>query len=346
LSKDASADDIKKAYRKLSKEWHPDKHKGDKGAEDRFKEINQAYETLSDPQKKSAYDQFGSTGNGPGGGPNFGGFDFSGFGNTADFSDIFEGFFGGRQRQKVQEEGANREVRIAIEFMDAVRGAQKMIRLPRLVTCTTCEGSGAEAGAKIITCATCGGTGQVTRTVNSFFGQIQQRMICAQCEGSGKVPEKPCHTCKGSGRIEDTVDVTVDIPAGIDNGQTLSIRGQGDAGLRGAASGDLYVHVRVNPDPRFVREGDDVHSSVRIPVVEAILGGTVEVETVQGSSTVTIPEGTQPGTVLRMRDKGIVRLGTSRHGDHYVTVQVEIPKKLSKAERKVVEEWGELRKEN
>lgn len=349
LSRNASPEDVKKAYRKMSKEWHPDKHKGEKGVEDKFKEINEAYEVLSNPQKKQMYDQFGSTGGGQaGGGQGFGGFDFSGFGNGgADFGDIFENFFGGAARGQpaARTEGADREIEITIDFTDAVTGARLPVRMQKLAGCTTCGGSGAEPGTKIVTCSTCGGAGQTVRTVNSFFGQIQQRGVCPACSGSGKVPESPCRTCKGEGRLQEPLEVEIDVPAGIDDGQTLRIRGRGDAGLRGSQSGDLYVHIRVRPDPRFKREGSDIRSQVNVPVIDAILGGSAEVETVQGATTVQVPEGMQPGQVFRIRGKGMPHLGSSRHGDHYVTINVDIPKKLGRKERKLLEEWRGMNSE-
>lgn len=334
VSRDASQEDIKKAYRKMSKEWHPDKHKGDKSAEDKFKEINQAYEVLSDETKRRNFDQFGSAG-GPGGGFNGAGFDFNG----ADFGDIFGSFFGGSGRaQAPRTGGQDREIELTVDFADIIAGSRKTFRLPRLMKCDTCSGNGAEPGSAIITCKTCAGTGQTVRTVNSFFGQIQQRGVCQTCEGSGKVPEKPCRTCSGAGRVQHTGDVTVDIPAGIDNGQTLRIRQQGDAGLRGESPGDLYVHLRIRPDPRFERDGSDIRSQVTVPVIDAILGGEVEVETVLGATTVQVPEGMQPGQVFRIRGKGLPHLGSSKHGDHYVEIGIEVPKKLSRSERKILED--------
>lgn len=346
LAKDASPDDIKKAYRKQSKEWHPDKHKGDKTAEDRFKEVNEAYEVLSNPEKKRMYDQFGSTGGqGGGAGPGAGGFDFSGFGGSGDMGDIFESFFSGMRGQSVDPaQGTDREIEITISLKDAFAGARYPLRMQLLVACERCDGKGAEPGTDISTCDTCGGTGQTVRTVNSFFGRIQQRGICPTCSGSGKVPKSPCKECKGEGRIAKNVDVTVDVPAGIDEGQILRIRGQGDAGMRGKPAGDLFVRVHVAPDSRFEREGADIRSSIDVPVIDAILGGTVEVETVQGSATVQVPEGMQPGQVFRLRGKGLPVLGSSRLGDHYVVLNVEIPKKLSRAERKIMEEWKEMQK--
>lgn len=349
LSKGATPEEIKSAYRKKSKEWHPDKHKGDKAAEDKFKEINEAYEILGDAQKKQQYDQFGTTGNMGGGGGGFGGFDFSGFQNGADafsdLGDIFGSFFGGQKEGgRDPNQGDNREVEIIITLQEVLHGVQHPIDLRRLNTCSTCTGSGAEPGSKVIKCDTCGGTGQVTRSVHSFFGQIQQRSVCNSCGGSGTIPEKKCHTCRGEGRIADTVRVTIDIPAGIDNGQALRISKQGDSGRRGGPAGDLYVRIRVRPDARFERQGMDIRSTVAIPAVDAILGGEVDVDTVDGTSTLSIPEGTQPGQIFRIKGKGLPELGRTSHiGDHYVVVNVEIPKKLSKAERKILEEWKSAR---
>ncbi len=356
LSKGATPEEIKSAYRKMSKEWHPDKHKGDSKAEDKFKEINEAYEVLSDTQKKQQYDQFGRTGNGPNagggaGGGGFGGFDFSGFQGGADgfsdLGDLFGNFFGGggRQQAKDMNRGENREVEITITLKDVLEGVKFPIDLKRLNVCDLCSGSGAEKGAKTITCTTCGGTGQVVRSVNSFFGQIQQRAVCSTCGGSGNIPEKKCHKCHGEGRTQETVRVTIDIPAGIENGQALRIRDQGDAGRRNAPSGDLLVHIRVQADSRFEREGVHIYSSVAIPVVDAALGGTVDVDTVHGVSTLSIPEGTQPGQTFRIKGKGLPELGRTAHiGDHFVVVTVEVPKKLSKQERKILEEWRDIQK--
>ncbi len=349
LSRSASADDIKKAYRRLSKELHPDKHKGDKGAENTFKEVNEAYETLSNPQKKQMYDQFGTTGNGaggfrPGAGGGFGGFDFSGGnGQAFDFGDLFEGFFGGGGgRQRGPAKGADVEVAIEIEFADSVSGLSRALEFEALRACSECKGDGAAPGSKVSACSECGGTGQVTRVASSFFGQVQQRMQCPKCRGSGKVPDKACPRCDGTGRRRERAKVTVDVPAGIADGQTLRVRGEGNAGERAAAAGDLYVHVRVEPDPRFAREGDDIHSTLVVSVPDAILGAEMTVQTVQGPVTLKVPAGTQSGQMLRIKGKGMPVLQTSRHGDHFVTVTVEIPSKLSREERKLVEEWKKL----
>lgn len=355
LKRAASADEIKQAYRKLSKEWHPDKHKGDKKAEDKFKEINEAYEALNDPKKKQMYDQFGTTGPGSGTGSGAGGFgagfqgfDFSGFtggGQRVEFSDLFEGFFGGggKRGRPREERGDDREISVTISFAESVSGVQQSLRIRKLGACKTCSGSGAEPGAKVITCEECGGTGQIVRQSQSFFGMIQQAVLCPKCRGSGKVPEKPCRTCSGEGRVAEDATVTIDIPAGIADGQSLRIRGSGDAARQSGTSGDLYVRIHVEPDQRFVREGDDIRSSVSISVPDAILGTDIPVETVNGAVQLKIPAGTQSGQVFRIKQKGMPVLNTSRFGDHYVTVTVEIPAKLSREERRLLEEWKGLR---
>lgn len=350
ISKSASQDEIKAAYRKMSKELHPDKHKGDKGKEEKFKEVNQAYETLSDPKKRQMYDQFGeagarSGGSGFGGGQGFGGFDFSNFqqGDLSGFADMFGDLFGGGRAQREPLEGGDREVSIMLTLHDVIRDAERTIRIRKFEVCPECTGSGAEKGSKMVQCPECSGTGQVTRITQSLFGRMQQRMMCSTCKGAGKIPEKPCRKCSGEGRVETTVDVTVRIPAGIDDGQTLRVRGQGDAGRRGAAHGDLFVHVRIEPDSRFEREGSDIRSTVNVPAIDAILGTEISVDTLQGAVTLKIPEGTQPGTIHRMKGKGLPQLSSSRHGDHYVTVNVEIPRKLSRHERKLLEEWRATR---
>ncbi len=350
IKKEASADEIKQAYRKMSKELHPDKHKGEKEAENKFKEVNEAYEVLSNPQKKQMYDQFGSAdmngAGGFGGGTGSGGFDFSGFqnGDAVNFGDLFESFFGGAggARGRRTEKGDDREVALTISFKETVTGSKKTIRIRKLGPCSHCSGSGAEPGSQVITCPDCSGTGQIVRTAQSFFGTVQQRVVCPRCGGSGKTPERACTKCEGEGRRAEDIDVTVDIPAGIDDGQTLRVRGEADAGRRGAPAGDLYVRIRVTPDERFEREGPDIRSSISIPVVDAVLGTEVEVQTVHEPITLKIPAGTQPDQVFRLKSKGIPVLSTSRYGDHYVTVHVEVPTKLSRKEKELLEEWKKL----
>lgn len=346
LSRGASADEVKRSYRRLSKELHPDKHKGDKVAEERFKSVNEAYEVLSNPEKKKMYDQFGTTG-GPGsGGHGSGGFDFSGFADAGNFADIFESFFGGsRARGGAREErGADREMELSIDLPEVLSGARRKVSVSLERICKKCKGTGAEEGAQIVTCVECSGTGQISRSAQSFFGVIQQRSICSKCRGSGRVPEKPCRECGGEGRREETFELSIDIPAGIEDGQTLRVRGEGDAGRRNATAGDLYVTVRVSPHKVFVRDGVDIKNETTISVLDATLGAEIEVSTLHGSVILRVPEGTQPGQVFRLKGKGVPRLNTSRMGDHYVTVHVEVPKKLSRAERKLLEELRDIRR--
>jgi molecular chaperone DnaJ len=349
VSKGASQDDIKSAYRKLSKELHPDKHKGDKSKEDRFKEVNQAYEVLGDPQKRQRYDQFGeagaNAGSGFGGGQGFGGFDFSGFqqGDMGGFADLFGDLFGGQRAQRQSDEGGDLEVQISLPLKDVIAETERTFKVRKFITCDHCTGTGSEKGTQMKTCPECTGTGQVTRTAQSLFGRIQQRMLCPTCKGAGKIPEKPCKKCDGEGRVQENATVTIKIPAGIDHGQTLRIRGEGHAGRRKAASGDLYVHIRIEKDPRFTREGADIHGHAMVHVLDAILGTEISVETLHGNVTLKVPEGTQPGTVLRIKGKGLPVLSSSRHGDHFVEIHVEIPKKLSRSERRILEDWKSSR---
>ncbi len=348
VERNASQEDIKRAYRKLSKELHPDRHKGDKDAEQRFKEVNQAYEILNDPKKRQMYDQFGATGSGGAGNGPFGGFDFSAFqgGDFSGFGDLFETFFGGSVgggRKRGSGRGRDLEVEMEVEMAEVVMGVKKSLTLERQRRCTECDGTGAEKGASIVTCRECGGTGQVTKTAQSFFGAIRQSFVCPTCGGSGKMPERVCKPCGGTGRVRHREAVTVSIPAGIRDGQTLKLTGEGDAGERGTAAGDLYILIHVRPDRRFERDGDDVHAIVTISVIDAILGTEIPVATVHGEVTLKIPAGTQPDQVLRIKGNGMPLLHSSRLGDHYVHVKVEVPAKLSRAEQKLLEEWKKLR---
>jgi molecular chaperone DnaJ len=346
VARDASESEIKKAYRDMSKLWHPDKHKGEKKAEDKFKEINEAYEVIGNAKRKQQYDQFGSAGGPSGGGSaGAGGFDFSGFqqGDMGDLGDMFSSFFGGQQgggrgRQRSNNRGRDIQVRITIDFIDVVKGAKKVIAIEKFVICQDCSGSGAADNGKLITCTDCNGTGQVTHTAQSFFGTIQQAVICGKCQGSGQVPEKPCTNCKGEGRKRDKAEITIDVPAGIHDGQTLRLQGQGDAGSHGDASGELYVQIQVKKDPKFIRDNDDIRTEINVSVLDAILGTDVKVQTVHGEVTLKIPAGTQPNQVMRLKGKGLPVLSSSRTGDHFVTVKIEVPKKLSKQEKKLYEE--------
>lgn len=351
LSHGASIDEVKQAYRKLSKELHPDKHKGDKAAEARFKEVNEAYEVLGNPQKKEMFDRFGTTGGqaGFGGAGGTGGFDFGNmhfgdFGAAGDFADLFGSFFGGaHSTERAEGSGADLEGSITVTLVEVLNGADRKLNVRRHSVCATCDGSGAAKGSALASCKECGGTGQIVRSTRSFFGVIQQSFLCPVCKGRGKVPERPCSACRGEGRTQTTEEILVHIPPGVSEGQTLRIRGKGHAGARGAKAGDLYVSVHVEEDPRFTRDGSDIRSALTLSVLDAILGTTAKVETLHGSLELKIPEGTQPGQVFRLRGKGLPELQGKHVGDHYVEMVVDIPKKLSREERKIVEEWRGMR---
>lgn len=353
IGKTATEADIKQAYRKLSRALHPDKHpstgsgQAKKEAESKFKEVNEAYEVLSDAKKRQAYDRFGSAdssgfGGGGGGFQGFGGegFDPSQFGDLGDmFSSFFGGASGGGRHREAQTRGRTVETELHISFADAVTGLERQITFETQVTCSDCSGSGAAAGSSMKTCGECGGTGAVTRTTRSVFGNISQSVLCGTCRGSGKVPEQPCKKCGGEGRMQEKKTVNVRIPAGIDDGQSLRLTGEGEAGRQGGASGDLMIHIGVRSDPRFHRDGDDIRSTLPLPVIDALLGTEVSIETVHGVTKVSIPAGTQPGQVLRLKGKGMPVVNTSRHGDHFVTVDILVPTKLSKEQKKLLEEY-------
>ena len=345
VSRDASPSEIKGAYRKLSKKYHPDKVKGDKGSEDKYKQINRAYEALSDPKKKQAYDQFGSE-DGPQFGGGQGGFSgFSGGGAGFEgFGDIFDTFFGGGrgQTRTRDQRGRTIQVGVVVSMEEAFHGTTKKIRIKTHISCSSCKGSGVKKGSKQKSCSTCNGIGQVTRSAQSFFGVVQQSMMCESCKGSGKVPESPCSSCGGEGREVGQEEIKVEIPPGINTGQTLRVSGKGEAGRQGAGAGDLHVVVDVQPDSRLNRNRDDLHTEVNVSAADAVLGTEIKIETFGGSVTLKVPAGTQPGQTLRVKGKGMPVLSSSRHGDLYVTVEVEIPKRVGRKEKGL---WEELRGE-
>lgn len=340
ISRTASDAEIKRAFRKLAKEHHPDATgKTDANAETRFKEISNAYETLSDPKKRQMYDQFGDAGANMGGEQGFnpgqyGGFDFGGF-QGGDFGNIFETFFGGQGGQRRAQRGEDIGTELSLVFEDSVRGATKELAYERVAECATCKGSGAAAGSKRVKCDTCEGSGQVRRQQRTILGSIVTARPCPTCAGEGTVPEQRCATCAGSGTKRTTERLKVRIPAGIADGDTMRIPGKGNAAT-GVPSGDLYIRMQVRPSREFQREGMDIHSSRTITVPQAALGAEVDVQTVQGPVVLKIPAGTQSGTVLRLKGKGIAPEGREP-GNHLVTVVVEIPKKLSKEEKKLYE---------
>ena len=341
VGRGASADEIKKAYRKLTRKYHPDAHQGDSEAEKKYKEINEANEVLSDPQKRAQYDQFGYVGDMPPGG-DFGG--FGGFGG-ADFGDLFGDLFGsafsGAGRRTVDPNAPRRgndlEYTMQISLEDAYRGITKKIEVPRLETCPHCGGSGAEPGTNAETCPTCGGRGQVQQTVNTPFGQMAQVTACPTCHGKGKVIKAPCRECRGQGRVRKKHSVDVKIPAGIDTGIRLRVSSQGEAGINGGPSGDLFLLIEVKPDRRFQRKGDDLNTSVDILYPQAVLGCEVKIETFDGSETLDIPAGTQPGSKLRIKGRGMPRLRGKGNGDMNILVRVSISKDPSAKERELLE---------
>lgn len=347
VNKGASDDEIKKAYRKLAKKYHPDLNPDDSSAEQKFKEVSEAYEILSDKEKRARYDQFGHAGVDPnfGAGGNTGGFGgFGGFDMGDIFGDIFGGGFGGfggrSSTRRGPQRGSNVSAEVTITFKEAAFGCEKEINLYRIETCPDCSGSGAKPGTEVTTCSVCGGRGQVTTTQRTILGNMQTVTTCSACGGKGKVAKEPCGKCAGKGRVKKGRKIKVKIPAGIDDGQTISLSGQGNAGEQGAPSGDLYVSVYVKPSSTFERNGFDVSYKMDISFAEAALGATVEVPTLDGKVKYEIPEGTQPGTVFRFKGKGIPYLKRSGRGDQYVMVNVVVPKKLSGKQKELLREFA------
>ncbi|SEG80993.1 molecular chaperone DnaJ [Marinobacterium lutimaris] len=339
VPRDASDRDIKKAYRRLAMKYHPDRNPDDKAAEDKFKEISEAYEVLSDAQKRAAYDQFGHAGvDGQGGG--FGG---GGFGGGGDFSDIFGDVFGdifggggggGRRRSSVQR-GADLRYNLDLNLEEAVRGCEKTLKVPTLVGCEVCDGTGAKPGTSAKTCGTCGGIGQV-RMQQGFFS-VQQ--TCPTCRGEGKVISDPCNSCHGQGRVEETKTLQVKIPAGVDTGDRIRLTGEGEAGTHGGPAGDLYVQVNVLQHPIFERDGKHLYCEVPISFVDAALGGELDVPTLDGRVKLKIPAETQTGKLFRLRGKGIAPVRGGSTGDLMVKVTVETPVSLSSRQKELLKEF-------
>ncbi len=334
VEKSASGADIKKAYRQLAKKYHPDINKEDDAAQN-FKDVNEAYQVLSDDEKRSQYDQFGhsafESGGGSGGYGGFSGFD--------GFSDIFDSFFGGggsRARRNGPMRGSDVEVQLRIEFEEAAFGVKKNIKITRKENCDTCEGTGAKKGTNIKTCETCGGAGQVRQAQRSILGMIENIVTCPRCGGSGKQIETPCNACGGTGRANKQQTINVTIPAGIDNGQILTLSGQGEAGIRGGGSGDLHVHILVKPHKRFVREGYNLKLDMDISFAQAALGCELEIPTLEETIKYTIPPGTQTATTFRLRGQGIKYLRTDKKGDLFIKVNVVVPKKLTDEQKELI----------
>lgn len=339
VSKNASKDEIKKAFYKLAHKYHPDKKDGD---EAKFKEVNEAYQILSDDTKRQQYDTYGQTFNGAGAqGGGFGGFDFSGFQNGGGFNinmddigDIFGDFFGGFTGNKSRKpKGQDISIEILVSFKESIFGTERTINLTRVVICDPCEGSGAKKGTKLKSCPTCKGSGKIQDSRMSFFGGILVR-TCDTCSGSGKVPEEKCSTCSGAGVQRKKEEVMLSVPPGIEDGQTLQVAGYGDA-VKGGIPGNLYVHIRVQKNTHFSRRGDALLYTHTITLSDAILGATHTIETLDGKLDVVIPEGTQPGSVIKIKEKGVPKHKT--RGDLLITIEVKIPEKMSKKAREYVE---------
>lgn len=345
VDRNATKEDIKKAYRKLAHQYHPDKSGGD---EEKFKRVNEAYQVLSDEQKRSQYDQFGQTfenTGGPGGGP-FGGFNIN-MEDLGGIGDIFDTFFGGRggtrSRQSVRR-GNDIAMDVTISFKDSAIGTKESIS-PRIYqTCEHCRGNGAEPGTPIETCTTCGGQGTVTQTRQTPLGVFSNNSVCPTCRGEGKQAKEPCSQCRGEGREMRERKLEVDIPAGIADGQQIRLDGKGEVPERGGLAGDIYITVHIRPDKHLSRAGNDVRSQESISFADAALGITRKVSTLEGNEAVTIPAGTQPGTEFRLERKGFPDIQSGAKGDHIVTVQVEVPKKLSRKQKKLLEEFESNKK--
>ena len=336
VSKNASQDEIKKAYRKLSKKYHPDINK-EPGAEEKYKEVQEAYETLSDDQKRAAYDQYGPDGaNGFGGQGGFGGFDGgAGFGG---FEDIFSSFFGGgaTRNPNAPRQGDDLQYRVNLSFEEAIFGAEKEVHYNREATCKTCSGSGAKPGTSPVTCGRCRGQGVINVDTQTPLGMMRRQVTCDVCHGTGQEIKEPCQTCHGTGHEKQSHKVSVKIPAGVETGQQIRLAGQGEAGFNGGPYGDLFVIINVNPSDKFTRDGSTIYYTLNISFVQAALGDTVEVPTVHGNVEMTIPAGTQTGKTFRLKGKGAPRLRGGSQGDQHVTVKIVTPTKLNDAQKEAL----------
>ena len=344
VAKTATDDEIKKAYRTLAKKYHPDLNGGDKDCEAKFKEVNEAYEVLSDPQKRARYDQFGHEDPRAGGaGGGYG--DFTG-GFGGGFDDIFSAFFGGGfggggQRARGPQRGDDLRYDLTITFEEAAFGCEKEISVTRDENCEECGGTGARKGTQPTQCPTCHGTGQVQSFVNTPIGRVSNVRVCEACHGQGTIINDPCPKCSGRGRVRRNRKITIKIPAGIDNGMQIPLRKQGEPGLRGGENGDLYIFVTVKPHKLFTRENYDLYCDVIVSFTQAALGGEIDVPTLNGMIKHNLPEGTQPGTVIRLRGQGIQNLRGAGKGDLYIKVNVEIPRKLTDKQKELLRQFDE-----
>ena len=347
VKKNATKDEIKSAYRKLAKKYHPDNK--ETGNEASFKEVQEAYDILYDDQKRSTYDQFGfaafeQTGGGPGGGNPFQGGGFSGFNmNGEDLGDIFSSFFGGGRRSSRANTGPQRGndeiMRARIDFMDAINGKEITLNLEVDEDCPSCKGTGAKTANDVQNCTQCGGRGTVRTARRSLFGNIEVEEACPYCGGKGKIIKEKCPTCSGKGYIHKKKDVKVKIPAGINTGQQIRVSGMGERGLNGGPNGDLYVEILVKDHQYFKRDGNDIHIDIPLDFIDAILGTNIDVPTVYGDMSLTIPAGTQPNQILRMKGQGVKDLRSGKPGDQYVHLNVKIPVSLSKEQKQILESY-------
>lgn len=354
VSKTATQDELKKAYRKLARKYHPDLNKDNPEAAEKFKECNEAYSVLSDEQKRAQYDQFGPEAfenGGMGGGPGASGFGgFGGFGGSG-MEDIFDMFFGGqgrggRSNNAGPQRGADLRYDMEITFEEAAFGVEKEISLKRAERCEHCHGEGAEPGSKVETCPECHGSGYVRFTQNTMFGQMVNERPCSRCHGEGKIISNPCKECGGNGTVKKTKKLKVKIPAGVDNGSRLRVGGEGEAGLKGGPSGDLYVYLYVKPHKFFERDGTTVLCEVPINIVQATLGAEIKVPTLDGQVTMKVPEGTQPGKVMRLKGKGIPSLRGGGRGDQLVRMKVVVPTKLTDKQKDALQKFADISKDN
>lgn len=339
VSRSASADEIKRAYRKLARQYHPDVNK-EPGAAEKFKEINEAYQVLSDPNKRSQYDYFGTVG-GPGG-SGFEGFDFGepfrGFEGFGEFTDLFDVFFG-RERGPRRERGADLRYDLRITLEEAARGTERELNIVHFITCPTCKGSGAKPGSKPMRCTNCKGSGQIRKTQRTLLGTFTQIVTCPICRGTGEVIAATCESCKGEGRVKKSHKVKINIPAGIDNGYRLRVPKAGDAGSAGAPPGDLYVFINIEPHPLFDRDGENLYYRTKISFIQAILGDEIKIPTIDGEITLKIPPGTQPNTNFRIKGKGMPILNSRERGSLHVLVEVEIPTKLTREQEELLRKF-------
>lgn len=347
VSRSADPDELKRSYRRLARKYHPDVNK-EPGAEDKFKEINKAYETLSDPQMRGRYDQFGEAGVSSAAGAGY-----QDFGDFGGFADIFETFFSGfggspqsGRRRSGPARGEDLRFDLKLKFREAVFGGEQQIRISHLESCKTCDGTGAKPGTRPQTCSTCQGSGQVRRMTRTPLGNFTQVSVCPTCNGQGQVVTEKCDSCGGRGQNQVSKKLQIKIPAGVDTGTRLRVSNEGDAGQKGGPPGDLYVYLFVQEDSEFRRDGTNVLSEFKISYLQAILGAQLPVKTVDGEETITIPAGTQPGTVLTLENHGVPRLGNPvSRGDHLITVIIDIPNRISTEERELLVQLASIRAE-